>query len=127
MPAIQAPSTHMPSSYQLLAPRRYAVSATANRPKPATSSHQAGSAGQPTIDSVPTTTTMRTRSPSGYERLVITSAGEPLIPVITRDTVKADTSAPTASEATSASSTTLSDTRFSWDRASRIRPTEASG
>ncbi len=55
------------------------------------------------------------------------SAGEPLIPVITRDTVNAETSAPTAREATSASSTTLSDTRLSCDRASRIRPTEASG
>ncbi len=53
---------------------RYAVPATAKNVAPRPSSHHTGSGRQRTIASAATATTMRTRSPMGYDRLVTVSA-----------------------------------------------------
>ena len=103
------------------------MSATANSAKPAPSSHHTGSTRQRTIASVATTTTMSTRSPTGYERFVITSGNDPDAVSMIRSTVKAENSAPTASEVTTPSSQTDAGTRPWTERASNTSPAYASG
>jgi hypothetical protein len=99
------------------------VSATANAAAPKPSSHQAASRLQRTIANAATATTIRTRSPIGYDRFVTVAAKlSPPAAESTSSSATAENTAPAASEVTSPSSQTDAGNRFALPRASMIRP-----